>query len=155
MKPRPSHYNRAIFKKIVVFLKNVPSIFNFNWDAARKRDVFAEWKLLLKLCGSCGVRWKRAVASSLPYASQRSPPSSSGSKTSLLRESWWFFTFGRDAARETNVRLGCSGIFTKAGWKLWPFSEQAVASSSSAIWKRSRPLTLQRSPPSDLQRYNT
>ena len=43
-------------------------------------------KISLKLGGICCVRGKRAVASSLPYASQRSPPSASGHKTSFPKK---------------------------------------------------------------------
>ena len=54
MKPHPSHYNGAILKKLAVFLKKV-DFFAFIWDAARKKNVFAVWKALLKLGGSSGV----------------------------------------------------------------------------------------------------
>ena len=35
MKLRPSHYNGAVVKKLMVFLKKAFSFFTFNWDAAR------------------------------------------------------------------------------------------------------------------------
>ena len=73
------------------------------------------------------------MASLQPSASQRSPPSASGSKTSLQGESWWFFTFGRDEARETNV-LAAQEVSPKLGGSCG-VHEWAVASSSSAIWK--------------------
>ena len=58
MKPRPSRYNGAILKKLVVFLKRL-SFFAFNWDAARKKSVLGVWEALLKLGGSCGV-WEKS-----------------------------------------------------------------------------------------------
>ena len=81
------------------------SFFAFNWDAARKKNVFTAWKALLELGGSCGVRGKRAVASSQPSALQWSLLFVSGRKTSLPRagDGWSSSAFGRDAARDMNV----------------------------------------------------
>ena len=57
MKPRPSLYNGAIPKKFAVFLKSVQVLnFAINWDAARKKKVFAVWEALLNPGGSYGVR---------------------------------------------------------------------------------------------------
>ena len=67
----------------VVFLKRFRVFFAFNWDAARKKNVFPAWKASLELSGSCGVRGKRTVASSLPSTSHRSLPFTSGRRTSL------------------------------------------------------------------------
>ena len=132
--------------------EKVSSFFAFNWDAVSKKNVFAAWKASLKLGGSCGVRGIRAVASSLPSASQRSPPFASGRKTNLRGESLCLFTFGRDAGKETNV-LAAQEVLLKLGGGCG-VREYTVANSSSAVWKRSRPFALHRPPPSDSQRYN-
>ena len=79
MKPCPSLYNGAILQKLGNF-------FAFNWDVARKKDVFAQWKVSLKLGWSRGVWGKQAVASSVPSTLQRSLPSVSGRKTSLRKK---------------------------------------------------------------------
>ena len=60
MKPRPSRYNDAILKKLVVFLKWV-ELYAFNWDAGRLKNVFGMWEALLKLGGSCGIRGELAT----------------------------------------------------------------------------------------------
>ena len=44
MKPCPSHYNHAVLKKLVVFLRTM-SFFAFNLDAVRLKNVFGVWEL--------------------------------------------------------------------------------------------------------------
>ena len=41
MESHPSHYNGAVLKKLIVFLKGF-IFFTFNWGATRKKNVFAE-----------------------------------------------------------------------------------------------------------------
>ena len=81
MKPRPSRYNDAILKILVLFLKTF-ELFTFKTRTQQRKNIFAVWEVLLKLDGSCGVR-EQAAASSLPPTSQRSPLSTSGHTTSL------------------------------------------------------------------------
>ena len=42
----PSRYIGAILKKLVVFLRRV-ELFAFNWDEARKKNIFGVWEALL------------------------------------------------------------------------------------------------------------
>ena len=65
----PSHYNGAILKNLVVFLKRLEH-FAFNRDAERKKNIFTVWKDLLKLDESYGLQ-ERAVVSSPPSASKK------------------------------------------------------------------------------------
>ena len=80
------------------------------------------------------LREKRAVASLLLSASQCSPPSASGRKTSLRGEGWNFFTFGRDVAREMNILARWEALLKMGGTCI--VCERTEASLSSAIWKR-------------------
>ena len=55
-------WNHTLFVTMVRYFKNWSfswvrlSFFSLNWDAARKKSIFAVWEALLKLGGSCGVR---------------------------------------------------------------------------------------------------
>ena len=97
------------------------SFFTFNWDAAGtctcKKNIFAAWEASLKLGGSCGVRGKRAVASSLPFASQRSLPFTSGRKTSLREKVGGFLPL--EEMQKGDERLGYTGSFADDGWNLY------------------------------------
>ena len=55
MKPHPSCYDRAILKKLVVFMKSV-ELFSFSWDAGRLKNIFCVCEALLELAGSCGIQ---------------------------------------------------------------------------------------------------
>ena len=59
MKPCPSQYNSAIFKKLASSWSGL-GFFAYGRDTARKKNIFAVWQASLKLGESCGVwEWRR------------------------------------------------------------------------------------------------
>ena len=125
VKPRPSHYNSTLLKKLVVFLKTVEL---FNLQPGRTSSLFG------KLCygiveavvfGRRAVRFKERAVSS-------EPPSTT--KRSLLWEGWSSLNFSRDTARKKNV-LAVWEALPKQGGSCG-ICERAVASlpSSASEW---------------------
>ena len=78
--------------------------------------MFASWKFSQKLGGSCGTQGKPTVASSQPFASQRSPLSISGRKTSFREKVGVFSPL--EETQQGNKHLGWAGNFDKAEWNL-------------------------------------